>query len=261
MSVSPPGELSDRVAVVSGSSRGIGLAIAQELAAAGANIVVHGGHDSPALLRAREAICSHGVEVEAVVADLSDQGGQKGLLDHAWSWKGHVDIWVNNAGVDILTGERRGWTYERKLEALWNVDVRGTIRLSREIGKRMFERGSGVIVNTGWDGAERGMAGDTAELFAASKGAVMAFTRSLAQSLAPRVRVNCMALGWIKTSWGEQAPEAWQERAKQESLAGRWGTPEDVARVARFLASPQSAFLSGQVIQVNGGFKSSPETS
>jgi 3-oxoacyl-[acyl-carrier protein] reductase len=96
-------------------------------------------------------------------------------------------------------------------------------------------------------------------LFAAAKGAVMAFTRSLAQSLAPSVRVNCLALGWIKTGWGEQASEQWQERARRESLAQRWGTPEDVARAARFLVSPDSAFVSGQVVNLNGGFRTGCE--
>ena len=260
MSPSASRELSDRVAVVTGSSRGIGLAIALELAAAGADVVLHGGHDDDALSLAGEAVRSHGVEIETVLADLSSAHGQDDLLERALSWKGNVDIWINNAGVDILTGEQRHGSYEQKLDALWNVDVRATVRLSREIGRQMFDRGSGVILNMGWDGAERGMAGDTAELFAASKGAVMAFTRSLAQSLAPKVRVNCIALGWIKTSWGEHAPETWQKRARRESLADRWGTPEDVARVARFLVSPQSDFLSGQVIQVNGGFKASVDT-
>jgi len=255
MSVPVTRELSDRVAVVTGSSRGIGRAIARELAAAGACVLVHGSHESQTVAETVDAVRGQGVEAEQVIADFRDETSQENLLDQAWNWKGHVDIWINNAGVDILTGDRPGWTFEQKLEALWKVDARATIRLSREIGKRMFQRGAGVILNTGWDGADRGMAGDTAELFAACKGAVMAFTRSLAQSLAPKVRVNCMALGWIKTDWGEQASDAWQERARQESLADRWGTPEDVARVARFLASPQSDFISGQTIQVNGGFR------
>lgn len=256
MSASVTRELSDRVAVVTGSSRGIGRAIAMELAAAGAHVVIHAGHNSQALEQASAAVRAQGVEAEAVMADLCLDVAQDDLLEHAWQWKGHVDIWINNAGVDILTGDRAEWTFEQKLDSLWEVDTRATIRLSRQIGKRMAQRGTGVILNTGWDGAERGMAGDSAELFAASKGAVMAFTRSLAQSLAPKVRVNCMALGWIKTAWGDQASDAWQDRARQESLANRWGTPEDVARVACFLVSPQSEFLSGQVIQVNGGFRS-----
>ena len=90
-------------------------------------------------------------------------------------------------------------------------------------------------------------------MFAAVKGAIAAFSRSLAKSLAPHVRVNCLAPGWIRTAWGETASDAWQQRARRESLLGRWGEPEDVARVARFLASPAAAFINGQVIAVNGG--------
>jgi 3-oxoacyl-[acyl-carrier protein] reductase len=82
----------------------------------------------------------------------------------------------------------------------------------------------------------------------------MAFTRSLARTLAPVVRVNCVAPGWIKTSWGAQASDAWQQRAIAESLLARWGTPEDVARAARFLSSPASSFITGQILNVNGGF-------
>jgi NAD(P)-dependent dehydrogenase (short-subunit alcohol dehydrogenase family) len=127
------------------------------------------------------------------------------------------------------------------------------LRLSRAVGKRMRERGHGVIINMGWDQAETGMAGDSGEFFGAVKGAVMSATRSLAKSFAPEVRVNCIAPGWIRTAWGQQASNEWQERAKRESLTGRWGDPEDVARVACFLASPAAAFVNGQVIAVNGG--------
>ena len=115
--------------------------------------------------------------------------------------------------------------------------------------------GRGTIINLGWDQVEVGMAGDSGELFAAAKGAVMAFSRSLAQSLAPQVRVNCLAPGWIKTAWGQSASQAWQDRARGESLLDRWGTPEDVARVARFLASPAAEFITGQVLNVNGGLR------
>ena len=97
------------------------------------------------------------------------------------------------------------------------------------------------------------MEGDSGELFAATKGAVMAFTRSLALSLAPEVRVNALAPGWIKTAWGESASDAWQDRVLRETPLARWGTPEDVARVARFLVGPDAAFLTGQIVRVNGG--------
>jgi 3-oxoacyl-[acyl-carrier protein] reductase len=98
------------------------------------------------------------------------------------------------------------------------------------------------------------MAGENAELFSTTKGAIMAMTKSLAHSLAPAVRVNCIAPGWIQTQWGESTTPYWDNRAKSESLMDRWGKPEDVARAALFLCSDQSDFISGQIIPVNGGF-------
>src|SRR5207253_6109684 len=139
----------------------------------------------------------------------------------------------------------------RKLEELLAVDVTATMLVARAIGARMKGQGSGVILNIGWDQAETGMEGDSGQLFAASKAAVMAFSKSLALSLAPEVRVNCLAPGWIKTAWGEAASSTWQERAVKETPLGRWGTPEDVAAAACWLASPAAAFITGQVIRVN----------
>ena len=149
--------------------------------------------------------------------------------------------------------KRALWPFERKLAELWAVDVRAAIRLSRAVGKRMQERGRGVIINMGWDHAETGMAGDSGELFAAVKGAIMAFSKSLALSLAPEVRVLCLAPGWIRTAWGEQASPAWQERVLRETPLGRWGTPEDVAAAVRWLVSPAASFVTGQIIRINGG--------
>lgn len=248
-------DLAGRAAVVTGSSRGIGRAIALELARAGAAVLIHGRANRQAADEVAGQIRAMGRAVEVFLADLADPAQQEILVDRAWQWCSAIDIWVNNAGADLLTGVSARWSFERKLEALWRVDVLATIRLGRLVGRRMKAAGGGAILNVGWDGAERGMAGDSGELFAAAKGAVMAFSRSLAQSLAPEVRVNCLAPGWIKTAWGEQASAYWQARAAQESLSGRWGTPEDVARVARFLVSPAAAFVSGQVIDVNGGFR------
>jgi 3-oxoacyl-[acyl-carrier protein] reductase len=247
-------ELDTKTAVVTGSSSGIGRAIALEFARAGAAVVVHARRSQAAAESVATEIRELGVDAKVLMADLADRGRHEPLVEQAWQWRSAVDIWVNNAGADVLTGSAAGWSFERKFDELWRVDVAASIRLARLAGARMKQRGSGVILNTGWDGADRGMAGDSGELFAAVKGAVMAFSRSLARSLAPEVRVNCLAPGWIKTAWGDRASASWQERAQRESLLRRWGTPDDVARVARFLVSPAAAFVTGQIIHVNGGF-------
>jgi len=187
-----------------------------------------------------------------VLCDLGDMSEHEPLVSRAWDWR-RIDVWVNNAGADVLTGEAAGWSFEQKLAELLRVDVTATLRLARLAGARMKLQGGGVILNVGWDQAEHGMAGDSGELFAASKGAIMNFTRSLAKSLAPQVRVNCLAPGWIRTAWAERASDTWQRRAVSESLLARWGTPDDVARVAHFLASPAASFVTGQIVPINGG--------
>jgi 3-oxoacyl-[acyl-carrier protein] reductase len=193
-----------------------------------------------------------GREAKVLLADLADVGAQDRFVRDAWAWR-EADIWVNNAGTDVLTGNAAYWSFDEKLTALWNVDVVATLRLSRAIGDLMSKRGHGVILNIGWDQAESGMAGDSGQMFAAVKSAVMAATRSLAKSFAPEVRVNCVAPGWIQTDWGHQASDVWQQIAVGDSLMQRWGKPEDVARVVRFLVSPAAEFVNGQVIAVNGG--------
>ena len=174
-------------------------------------------------------------------------------MERAWEESGGLDIWVNNAGADTLTGEAAGWSFARKLEELLAVDVKATLLLSRAVGQRMKGRGRGVVLNMGWDQAETGMEGDSGQLFAAAKGAVISFSKSLALTLAPEVRVNCLAPGWIQTAWGQTASETWQQRVRRETPLGRWGTPEDVAAAARWLVSPAASYITGQVIRVNGG--------
>jgi 3-oxoacyl-[acyl-carrier protein] reductase len=187
------------------------------------------------------------------MADLADRSAGDRLVQDAWALWGGLDAWLQLAGADTLTGTAAALPFDAKLDLLWSVDVVATVRLCRAVGRRMKTQGSGTIVTMGWDQAETGMAGDSGELFAATKGAVMAFTRSLALSLAPAVRVNALAPGWIKTAWGEGSSQAWHDRVLAETPLGRWGTPEDVAGAACFLVSPQARFLSGQVLRVNGG--------
>jgi 3-oxoacyl-[acyl-carrier protein] reductase len=244
--------LAGQRAVVTGSTSGIGRAIVRELAAAGAACLVH-GRNRDAAEKLAEELRTSGSDVAIALVDLSDKDGPARLADAAYDAGRDVDIWINNAGADVLTGEGASGSFDEKLDMLWKVDVLATIGLSRIVGARMKKRSAGVIVNMGWDRAMLGMEGESGEMFAAVKGAIMAFTKSLAISLAPEVRVTCLAPGWIKTAWGSDASDDWQQRAVDDSLLRRWGTPEDVARVARFLASPDASFINGQTIAVNGG--------
>lgn len=244
--------LKGQTAVVTGSSSGIGREIALELARAGANVLVHARRNESGAAETASEIRKLGREADVLLADLADLESQDRLIATAWQWR-DIDIWVNNAGADVLTGNAAYWSFEQKFDALWRVDVVATLRLSRAVGDLMSNRGSGTILNIGWDQAETGMPGDSGQMFAAIKGSVMAATRSLAKTFAPEVRVNCVAPGWIQTDWGHQASDVWQQIAVGDSLLERWGKPEDVARVAKFLVSPAAAFVNGQVIAVNGG--------
>jgi 2-amino-4-hydroxy-6-hydroxymethyldihydropteridine diphosphokinase len=249
----PGRELAGLRALVTGSTSGIGRAIALELARAGADVVAH-GRQSPAVAGAvGEQIKALSGRSQVLMADLQVTDECRELVRRAWDlWDG-LDIWINNAGADTLTGEAGRWPFERKLHELLATDVTATVLLARDVGRRMKERGSGCVVNMGWDQAETGMEGDSGQLFGTVKGAVMAFTKSLALTLAPQVRVNCLAPGWIRTAWGSKASGYWHERVRAETPLGRWGAPQDVARAARWLVSPAAAFITGQVLRVNGG--------
>ena len=255
MTHSDPSSLLGKTAVVTGSTSGIGRAIALALAAAGADVVIHGRTNRLGANEVAQQIAALGRSTNILLSDLADGAAHCKLVEDAWNWRAGIDVWINNAGADVLTGEAAAASFEEKLARLWQVDVQATVSLSRLAGARMAARGGGAIINIGWDQAEHGMAGESGEMFSTVKGAVMAFTRSLAQSLAPQVRVNCLAPGWIKTSWGAGASDYWQQRAERESLRGRWGTPDDVARAAVFLASPAADFITGQTLAVNGGFR------
>lgn len=252
-------EFSDRrIAVVTGSSRGIGAAIALRLGRSGYHVVLHGRTESENLRAVASQLSEMGATFSTITCDFSKTPDLEGFAEACWAIGGRVDAWVQAAGADILTTEARHSGFAEKLERLWQVDVAAAARLLRTVAIRMKHQTAAeslpAILTIGWDQAAHGFEGDAGLLFGTVKGAVAALTRSLASFAAPSVRVHCIAPGWVKTAWGESADLRWQARAAAESLLRRWATPEDVAALAAFLVSPEAAFLNGQVIDVNGGF-------
>lgn len=253
------------VAVVTGSSSGIGRATAIALADRGYHVVVHarnnlaGLHETISLIRD-----AHGDQrrVLALTGDIASPEHCRNLAYAAFHWQGSVHAWINNAGADVLTGPIADASFEHKLDLLLAVDVKGTIQLSRLAADLMLSQTNAesrkpCIINIGWDQADSGMEDTPGQLFCTSKSAIAGYTKALAHSLAPAIRVNCVQPGWIKTKWGEDAPEKWSARAIGESLLNRWGEPEDVARAICWLVSPDADFINSQCVPVNGGFRSS----
>jgi 3-oxoacyl-[acyl-carrier protein] reductase len=237
-------------AVVTGASSGIGAAIAERFGGAGATVLVtHRDSEEGA-----SAVADRIGRALVAQADLSTRRGCEALVAQARERLGGLDVWVNNAGADVLTGEAAEWEWERKLDLLLAVDLKGTVACSYAAAAVMRDQpGGGTILNMSWDHVTTGMAGENPELFSAVKGGVLAFSRSLARSLAPRVRVNVLCPGWIETAFAREAERDFRRSVAESTPLGRWGRPEDVAATALWLASPEAAFVTGQAVNVNGG--------
>ncbi len=247
------GNLSGLCAMVTGASSGIGRAIALELARGGAEVIIHCASSIKQAQNVVSEIEQIGQKGTVVQQEFSSDTNYEQFVQNVWAKEQSIDIWINNAGVDLLTGDAARWNYPQKLQALLDIDITSTTMLSHYVGLQMKQAGKGLLLNIGWDQADRGMGGASGELFALTKNSIMGLTRSLAVSLAPEVRVNAIAPGWILTKWGESASDEWQQRVLNETPLKRWGKPEDIATLARFLASKQAEFITGQIINVNGG--------
>jgi 3-oxoacyl-[acyl-carrier protein] reductase len=251
----PGGRRLDGVrAVVTGASSGIGAAIAEAFAGAGATVLATHRDSAEAASAVAERIDRFGGRALLAQADLGTRGACEALVAEARERLGGLDVWVNNAGADVLTGEAAGWDWERKLDILLAVDLKGTVACSYAAGAVMREQpGGGTILNMSWDHVAAGMAGENPELFSAVKGGVLAFSKSLARSLAPRVRVNVLCPGWIETAFAREADREFRRTVAESTPLGRWGRAEDVAAAALWLASPEAEFVTGQAVNINGG--------
>jgi 3-oxoacyl-[acyl-carrier protein] reductase len=246
--------LQGKKVVVTGGSSGIGRAIAGRCAGAGADLFITYRANREGADEAAAEIAASGRKVEVLQADISREEDIAALAREARARMGRVDVWINNAGADILTGEGGRRPPLDKLDLLLAVDVRGTVLASWAAARLMRDQGgTGVIINMSWDHVLLGMAGENPVLYATAKGAVMSFSKSFAREVAPDIRVNILAPGFIETAFGEEADSRFRQEVVERTPMGRWGTPDDVAAAAVFLASDQANFITGQMVMVNGG--------
>ena len=241
--------LKDNVSVITGGARGIGKAVALKLAEEGSSIAIC--DINPEILEeSKKEIEAKGrnVLVEKVdVANLEDvQKFVQKILDKF----GKINILINNAGITrdgLLVRMNDGdW------DAVLNVNLKGTFNCTKVIAKTMMKQRAGRIVNIASIIGIVGNAGQTN--YAASKGGVIAFTKSVAKELAARnINVNAIAPGFIETHMTEKLPEDVKKEIMKQIPLGKWGSVGDVANVALFLVSDASAYITGQVVQVDGG--------
>jgi 3-oxoacyl-[acyl-carrier protein] reductase len=237
--------LDGRVALVTGGSRGIGAAISRELARAGAQVAVNFRTGK----EAAEAVASE-VGGVAVSADVADPEQAQALVERVESELGDVDILVNNAGVtrDTLIARMS----DEDWEIVIDTNLRGAFNTSRAVTRKMLRRRSGVIVNLT---SVVGLHGNPGQAnYAASKAGLIGLTKALARELGSRgVRVNAVAPGYIDTALTDVLSEELRGAILANTPLGRLGGPEDVAGAVRFLCSDEAAFVTGEVLLVDGG--------
>jgi 3-oxoacyl-[acyl-carrier protein] reductase len=244
--------LAGRAMLVTGASSGIGRAIALGAARAGADVALTYRSNEQGAREAERAIIALGRRAVVIQLDVADEASVGRVGPAARDALGRLDVWINNAGADILTGAGASLSTNEKLDLLLKVDLRGTMIMSWEAA-RLLDTNGGVIINMSWDHVLTGMPGLNPQLYAAVKGGVLAFSKSLARSLAPRIRVNVLAPGWIETSFGAGESDDMRRKVAESTPLQRWGVPDDVAGAAVFLASPAAGFLTGETILIGGG--------
>jgi 3-oxoacyl-[acyl-carrier protein] reductase len=247
----PSSLLRGRVAIVTGGARGIGRATVLRLAEAGADVVINYARNQEAAecvaRRAREL----GVQALPLRADVSDVAQTAAVVDATVKQFGRVDLLVANAGI------WEGAPVEEISEALWDrvidANLKGTWAACRAVVPFMKEQGSGAIVIVSSTAGQRGEAGYSN--YAASKGGQISFTKSLAAELAPRIRVNSVAPGWVDTELNDVVfgDEPFKRKIVDTIPLGRVATADDIALAIVFLASDWAASITGEILNVNGG--------
>ena len=242
--------LDGKIALVTGGSRGIGRAVAIELAKEGAAVVINYAGNKAAAEEVQSIITQMGGKAMIIQADVSDEKSAMQMVEEVIAQLGGIDILVNNAGIT------RDGLFIRMKEEDWNAvintNLTGIFNCTKVAAKYMMKKRSGRIINMSSVSGIMGNAGQTN--YAAAKAGVIGFTKSLAREMASRgITVNAVAPGFIATDMTAAMPEKAQEHVLTSIPLGKMGKPEDIANAVLFLASDKASYITGQVIHVDGG--------
>ena len=240
----------DKVAMITGATRGIGKQIALTLANEGYNIVLNYRTENDELIQAKNEIESKNVKCLTVQGDVTNFEDCKQMIESAINEFGKVDVLVNNAGItkDMLLARMK----EEDFKQVIDVNLVGTFNMTKNVISYMMKARNGRIINISSVVGIAGNAGQTN--YSASKAGIIGFTKSLAKEVASRnILVNAVAPGFIETNMTDVLKQEVKDEIAKNIPLKRMGTPKDVANVVKFLASEDSSYITGQVISVNGG--------
>jgi len=239
-----------KVAIVTGSRRGIGRAIAEVLAQRGANLVIADQNLDEAESTAQEIAAASHCRTLAIQVNVADHESAKAMVEQATSTLGRVDILVNNAGITrdtlILRMDEKDW------DDVIDINLKGAWNCAKAVVRPMMKQRYGRIINISSVSGLAGQAGQTN--YSASKAGLIGFTKALAREVASRgITVNAVAPGFIPTALTENLPQELKDGMMKLIPLGRWGKPEEIATAVAFFASDEASYITGQVLSVDGG--------
>lgn len=242
--------LDGKVAIITGASRGIGRAIALEMAARGAIVIINYNGSKDKALEVKQEIESNGGQAAVYQCNVSEYAGCEAFIQSIIKEFGRLDIVVNNAGItkDGLLMKMSEEDFDRVID----VNLKGAFNTTRFASRQMLKQRSGRIINMS---SVVGIVGNAGQAnYAASKAGIIGLTKAAARELASRgITVNAVAPGFIETEMTDILPDAVKEASAAQIPLGKFGKPEDIAKTVAFLASKDAAYITGQVIQVDGG--------
>lgn len=244
--------LTGKVALVTGGSRGIGRAVVERLAGDGMDVAFFYRGNADAAQGVVDTVVASGGRAEALQVDVSDAAAVAHAVERVVSTRGRIDLLVNNAG--IVRDNLLAMLDDADIRAVLDTNVLGVFHVTRAVVPHMISKRAGKIVNLGSVAGDKGGRGQSN--YAASKGAIHAFTKAMAVELASRkITVNCVAPGVIDTEMSQAVRELAGDEVTRRILLRRYGRAEDVAHAVWFLASRYADYITGEVLHVDGGFK------